>query len=169
MHKRHQRLLVPISCLLVVSLVFCGCEPLRKKFTRKKKELKKEEFIPVLDPIDYPPSLISAREKYEYHYSMWQVWNKDLRQHLSENAMDKRKKYILSQIIQQLQDMKRWIPQEYAAKVDQMLADGEVVSKELDKPEVMRNQQLMESRLRRMESLGRNELNSALIFGEEKE
>ena len=169
MFNVHRNLLAPLSCLLIVSLFFCGCEPLRKKFTRQKKEAKKQEFIPVLDPIDYPPSLVSARQKYEYHYSMWQVWNRDLQQNLSEDGFDKRKKYVLSQIIQHLQEMKRWIAEDYFVKVDEMLADGESVQKELEKPEMMRNQQMMASRLRRMDSYMRNELKPELLFGEEKQ
>ena len=48
-------------CLLSVSLIAGGCEPLRKKFTRqKKKDQETSAIIPILEPIDYPEKVHSS-------------------------------------------------------------------------------------------------------------
>jgi len=156
-------------CLFVLSLSLSGCEPLRKKFTKKKKEVKKEEFIPILDPIDYPPSQVSPLEKYKYHYSLWQVWSKDLVQLINEPTMEKRKNYLFTEILQQLDEMKRWIPQESLPKIEEAVSAYEGVRQELDKPEMMRNQSVLETRLRRAESFMMNELKPEAIFTEEEQ
>jgi len=166
---RSQRLWIYTVCVLVLSISLSGCEPLRKKFTRKKKGEKKEEFLPILDPIDYPASRISAIEKYKYHYSLWQVWSKDLMQMLREPTMDKRKNYLLSQITQQLEEMKRWIPEEHQPKLGEALLAYDKLAKEMEKPEMMRSLSTMESRLRRAESFIKNQLKPAVVFTEEEQ
>jgi len=97
--------------LVIISCVSSGCEPLRKKFVRqKKKEDTKREFIPVLDPIDYPARLHSTDEKYRHHYSLWQVWSKDLLGSLdSEGDSPKRQKYLLDQMSVQAQEMMNYV------------------------------------------------------------
>ena len=72
-----------------------GCEPLRKKFVRqKKKDENAQQFIPVLDPIDYPAAVYSAEEGYRKHYSLWRVWHKELMVSLDEQGIDRRQKYF---------------------------------------------------------------------------
>ena len=156
-------------CILILSVSLGGCEPLRKKFTRKKKEAKKEEFIPILEPIDYPPSRVSALDQYKYHYSLWQVWDKDLLQLIGEPTMEKRKNYLFTEVMQQLEEMKRWVPQEYLPKIEEAHQIYDGVRKELEKPEVMRNQSILQSRLRKAESFMMNELKPEDIFTEEKQ
>ena len=51
--KRYQ-LLMWIVPVLIVSLGFSGCETMRRKFVRQKKKKETAEFIPVLEPIEYP-------------------------------------------------------------------------------------------------------------------
>lgn len=166
---RSPRLWMFTVCLLVAAVSLSGCEPLRKKFTRKKKEDKKEELNPILDPIDYPPSRISADEKYRYYYSLWQVWNKDLLQMIGEPTMDKRKNYLLGQITQQLEEMKHWIPEAHAPKIGEALSAYDKLAKEMEKPEMMRSITTMEMRLRRAESFIKNELKPDVVFPKEEQ
>jgi hypothetical protein len=166
MPRINKKMMYAVSLLVGVTLLSAGCEPLRKKFRRQKKEVKKEEFIPVLDPIDYPPSRVSSVEKYKYHFSLWQVWSKDLRHMLDEETMDKRKKYLMAQMVQELADMKEWTPAEYIPHVDQALKEYGIVQKELDKPEIMRNQGTIEGRIRRTENYVRNTLDPEIVFNE---
>src|SRR5262245_48984541 len=107
MHRFKQWCVLGV-CLAVLSVSLSGCEPLRKKFTRKKKADKKEKFIPVLEPVDYPPSRVSSLEQYKYHFSLWQVWNKEMGQLADDPNTDKRLDYLYEQIIQELEEMKRW-------------------------------------------------------------
>ena len=169
MHKFPSKLFTMVIMMLVCSMALSGCEPLRKKFTRQKKKSAKEEFIPVLDPIDYPAAHVTSEEKYSYHFSMWQVWSKDLRNLLGETTMDKRKRYLMAQIMAQLTELKRWVPEEYRPKVDKAIGDYEKVMKELDKPEIMQSQTMIESNLRRTENFVRNELDPKIIFVPEPE
>jgi len=156
-----------LTILLTSSFFFSGCEPLRKKFVRQKKKTQKEEFIPVLDPIDYPQTRVSSEDKYAYNFSMWQVWSKDLRHLMIQDTMDKRKKYLAAQIISQLLELKRWTPDEYVSKIDQAILEYEKIQKELEKPEMMRNKSLIDGQLRRIDSFLRNEMDPDIVFVEE--
>ena len=80
---------------------------------------------------------------------MWQVWSKDLRQFIDERSMDKRKKYLLSQMTTQVIEMKKWVPDSFSNKIDEALVRYQNIQQELDKPEIMRSISLMEGQLRR--------------------
>ena len=85
-----------------------GCEPLRKKFTRKKKEdVSQTEFVPVLDPVDYPDKKESPEQIYKLHYSLWQVWYKDYAIAAQENSSDKKIFYTLNQLLAQVEEMQK--------------------------------------------------------------
>lgn len=45
---------VIVLALVMTVPLMSGCEPLRKKFTRKKKETQAKAEMPVFEPIDYP-------------------------------------------------------------------------------------------------------------------
>jgi len=130
-----------IYFLCVSFLMVCGCTPLRKKFTRKKKESSKtnQKFIPVLDPIDYPEKIYSAESHYRHHYSLWQVWNKDLLQVLERNGSDKRQKYLLGQAIEQLGEMKKWLADAKQAELSESIKELQKVQQDYTKPASMRN------------------------------
>ncbi|MBF0479262.1 MAG: hypothetical protein HQL26_07240 [Candidatus Omnitrophica bacterium] len=90
----------------MICLTCAGCETLKKKFVRSKKEAQENTVEPILDPVDYPAKVVSAREQYLHYYSLYQVWSKEMTQNF-EGGMDlKRQKYLCSQIIQQLIAMK---------------------------------------------------------------
>ena len=97
------------SCigLLCVALSLSGCEPLRKKFTRKNKKERAESTasLPILEPEDYPDKPYDPLKEYKYHYSMWNVWYKDYLMTMEENASDKRQVYLLNQMAAQLDEM----------------------------------------------------------------
>jgi len=102
-----------ICCLLVSTIFLDGCEPLRKKFTRKKKKTSVgDETVPILEPIDYPQKVYSPAETYKHHYSLWQVWNNELQSLVLENTYRKRKIYLVDQIIANLEVMKNLIVEE---------------------------------------------------------
>ena len=50
--KRVSGIMVFLLCSAVVFMA--GCEPLRKKFTRKKRMSQVKGIDPILDPVDYP-------------------------------------------------------------------------------------------------------------------
>ena len=130
-----------VVCLSVFVSSVGGCAPLRQKFIRKKKEKSQvEEFIPVLDPIDYPPKMVSAQERYQYHYSLWRVWQRDMVSNIENQESDKRQKYLVGQVIVQLEEMKKWIVGEKKTELDSLIHELREISEAYANPAAMRNQ-----------------------------
>jgi len=98
----------PLLFFILALTIFlnAGCEPLRKKFTRKKKAKDlSEEVIPVLQPVDYPKAQGDPQKAYKQHFSLWKVWHKDFLTVLSEGGSQKRKLYIMDQLLAQLEEL----------------------------------------------------------------
>jgi hypothetical protein len=133
----------------VIALGSFGCEPLRKKFRREKKKEGSQSFIPVLEPIDYAPKMQSPEGQYSYHYSMWQIWQKDLLDSLYENESEKQQLYLLNQIIVQLEGMNRWILEEKQKELSVLVQEVYGLLKEYDKPSPMRSMSAIQRTLER--------------------
>lgn len=127
-----------ILCVLTVSVG--GCTALRKKFTRKKKEKNGEQaFVPVLDPVDYPAPSVSPEERYRYHYSLWKVWQRDLIQHIDSKESDKNQKYLLGQIIAQLEEMKRWVTEAKQKELSGAIGEWNAILAMYEQPAALRS------------------------------
>ena len=149
-----------VLCLLLVVVMASGCETLRKKFTRKKKEDKKEKFIPVLDPIDYPKALESPEEQYGFHYSMRAVWQNNLMDALNEkNDNPKRIQNFWEQTKTQMNAMSDWLSPEKKAEFHVLLEEAEALSREFDKPAVMRENALLRNKLMALDKKIRRNFN----------
>ena len=107
-------------CLLAFILSAAGCASLREKFIRKKKKEKGQEqaqaFIPVLEPEEYAVKVYTPEQRYRHHYALWKVWNEELLTTIRETesdrrerGADKKQKYLLNQLITQLQEMSQWV------------------------------------------------------------
>jgi len=155
-----------ICCLCAVFLVISGCAPLRKKFTRQKKKDRQTDprFIPVLDPIEYPEKIYSAEEKYKFHYSLWKVWDKDFHQVLERDGSDKRQKYLLSQSIEQLEEMQVLLNDAKQAELKGFIDKLKIVRQDYDKPSSMRNKFSIRSKVGRNGKKIRNGFSSKVIF-----
>jgi len=129
-----------ICCLFLIIFVASACTPLRKKFIRKKKaDNENLKFIPVLDPIDYPPKIYSSDERYKHHYSLWRIWNRDLLEVVKRKGSDKNQKYLMGQVLTHLKEMKKWIDQEKQDELDVVINDLIDIQKNYLKPAAMRN------------------------------
>lgn len=129
-----------ITTLLVTIFVTSGCEPLRKKFTRKKKkDLRATELIPILDPVDYPAKLQTPGDIYRHHYSLWQVWQRDLIGVLEEKGSDKKITYLLNQILVQMEEMGKVLTGEPQKLLTQYIAKMQRIQEEITKPSAIRN------------------------------
>ncbi len=96
--------------LFCLTTLMTGCEPLRKKFTRKKKVGKENlEYEPILDPIEYPEKVYDPKADYRYYYSLFRVWEKELIAGLDDQASLKRLNYFLNNMIVQLEGMEKLI------------------------------------------------------------
>ncbi len=89
-----------------VLVAFCmvaltGCASLRKKFTRvKKNKDQKEDFIPVLQPVEYKKVEETPVQVYAQHYSMIKIYFKDLWDTLGKpDSNAKRERYIFTEIL----------------------------------------------------------------------
>ena len=128
-------------CFLFMTAIFLeGCEPLRKKFTRKKKKASiEDETVPILEPIDYPQKVYSPAETYKHHYSLWQVWNNELQSIILDNTNRKRKIYFVDQIIVNLEVMKNLIAEEKQTSLISSLERLRQVKSDLEAPVPTRN------------------------------
>lgn len=138
-----------ICCLCILTLTANGCAPLRKKFIRKKKQDAEQarQFIPVLEPEDYPEQYHSPEEQYRHHYSLWKVWHKDLLQAVESNGSDKRQLYLLNQTIEQLEEMGQWLAAGKQAEFMAIVEETRVMREDYNKPALMRNKNVMKDKI----------------------
>ena len=134
------RLSAGVVCLSVLLVSVGGCASLRKKFVRqKKKAAQEEEFIPVLDPTDYAPAVVSAEERYAYHYSLWKVWYRDLVENIEHKKSDKKQKYLLGQVVVQLEEMGKRLGEEKRKELNVFIGEWEAIRAFYEKPAPMRS------------------------------
>lgn len=139
---RFQRLVRGCAVFLCLGiLISCGpgCASLKKKFTRQKKKQAREEFIPVLDPIDYAPPVVSARQEYREHYSLWKIWQRDFVQNVEAKAPEKKQKYLLEQMIAHLREMGKWLLEDKRTQLSVLGGELEAILKSYETPAPLRD------------------------------
>ena len=143
-----------VCWVLILAVFFGGCSSLRKKFTRKKKEkdVEQSEFIPVLQPEEYPEKTASPAELYKYHFSLYEVWEKDLQTSLSESESQKRKEYTLNQLISQADSMAKLLNSEKQKGLVDIQSQLVQLQEKLKSPPAMRNDVDVK---RHLESIGK--------------
>lgn len=145
-------------------MVCSSCQPLRKKFTRKKNEEKVEKFIPILEPVDYAESSVSIQQKYNHHYLIYRVWEKELMAGLEHGESDKRMKYSLEQLLSNLEEMEKVVPLEKKMVLTQILDQYRSAYAYFDKPKALRNDDSLISDLRKYERETRKNLKPEIVF-----
>lgn len=154
------RLFSLLVCLCVLTLHSSGCASLRKKFTRTKKDKNNEQaFIPVLDPVDYPPASVVPQERYGYHYSLLKVWQRDLVQNIERRESDKNQKYLIGQILVQLEEMKRWVADAKKQQLSDYISEWNTVLALYDQPAAMRSSFTLKKKVEALGKTMRNEFN----------
>lgn len=90
-----------VAIIVAVFIVFniAGCEPLKKKFTRKKKEAVKMPRIYQLQKYHKKPT----PELYKKHYSYWASFQSEMEKTLGQSH--KRDVMCIEQIVSNLSDM----------------------------------------------------------------
>jgi len=136
-----------VLVIFICSLVTSGCEPLRKKFTRKKKEEKKEEFIPVLEPQEYPAPAFNPEAEYKHRYNLWKLWYDDFMVGLDEKGSNKRQSYILGQLIVQLEAMEQLLTGDRQAQLHQYKDTLREIGQLLVLPAALRNTGLIKRKI----------------------
>ena len=144
-----QRLMFSIILLLVISVGLTGCEPLRKKFTRKKKAKTEDtSFIPVLEPQEYPEASENPVENYKQHYVLVQVFYKELWRGLTENMSEKNIKFNMEQVINHLAEMKAMLKADKQADIVKLEGLLSYYQETLKADAAFRNKSRVESDLR---------------------
>jgi len=156
-NRKFQRSIIFLIGILIITTLG-GCEPLRKKFIRKKKGDKQEkEFVPVLDPIDYPDRIETPEQKYAQHYSLWRAWVKDLLLEFGEERRnDKRIIYDLNRIWMHLDEMQKRLMKEKQKKLQDYMRSIQRMLDEMNQTQRLRNNYGMRSKVLRMEKDLRN-------------
>ena len=141
-----------------VAVVVCvgaltGCASLRKKFTRvKKNKDQKEDFIPVLQPLEYAKVEETPQQIYRGHYTMVRVYFKDLWDILGKpKGGEKSEKFIFTQILARFEGMAALLSDEKKAQAADLREKVLQVFKEYDKPAGLRRYDRMISQMRLIE------------------
>ncbi|MCB9757619.1 MAG: hypothetical protein H6753_04245 [Candidatus Omnitrophica bacterium] len=135
--------------LIVTVGVGSGCEPLRKKFVRKKKtDAAENQTTVILDPIDYPDIVKTAAQIYQQHYDLWKVWQSELETIVADNANEKKVQYVLGQIKEQLNGMRDFLQKPAQEKIDLYIQDIQQLNLEFEKSNGFRNQTMILSKIR---------------------
>ncbi len=119
-----------LACVIMFCLLLniTGCESMRKKFTRKKKESVKAPRIYQVKKYVKKPS----PELYKKHYVYWMTWHSELLRVLGDNH--KKDLSCIEGIISNLKDMQGILTDEKAAKlkprIDSMLKVKEIIVNE---------------------------------------
>ena len=119
-----------LSIILIFFLLLniTGCESLRKKFTRKKKETVKMPHIYQVRKYEKKPS----PELYQKHYVYWTSWQSELISVLGENQ--KKDRRCIEEAVGQLCDMQNiLVPekgQELAPHIEKMMSVKDTIFNE---------------------------------------
>ena len=135
--------------LIVMVGVNSGCEPLRKKFIRKKKaDAAETQSTVILDPIDYPDIVKSAKQIYQQHYDLWKVWQSELETIVADNANEKKVQYTLGQMKEQLNGMRDLLQKSAQEEMDRYIQDIGDLNSEFGKSAGFRNKTMISSKIR---------------------
>jgi hypothetical protein len=137
--RKHFQALASALVFMIFAGSLTSCQTLRKKFTREKKKKVSGEIIPVLEPVDYPFRERNPEERYLHHYTMWQVWQKDLERALRSKESEKRLKYLLAQAVTHLEGMRNWLSAEGARRVDEVIKGYRDLDGRLNQPDAFKD------------------------------
>ena len=140
--------------VFVFSILASGCEPLRKKFTRKKKtNVESQEFEPILDPIEYPEKIEDPDADYRYRFSLFRVWQKEFVSGIEDKAHNKRLQYLMNSLIAQLEEMQNLLAGEKSTKLQKKIQVFKKFQAELNQPEAFQDLQSMKRKVRTTSNL----------------
>ena len=126
--------------VLAVMTATVGCEPLRKKFIRKRKAAQESsEDIPVLEPIDYPDKVYTAEDLYKQHYSLWQVWQREFLIDIEGSSNLKKQLYDFDQLTAQLQAMQALLTSQKQEKLKAILNQFKPLRPQINQPGPFQN------------------------------
>jgi len=106
------RRIIALFLIFFILTGLAGCEPLRKKFTRKKKEPVKMPRIYQVKKYEKKPT----PELYKQHYVYWMTWHSELLKVLGRNH--KKDVKCMEEIVGNLKDMQNMLLEEKADQLE---------------------------------------------------
>ncbi len=133
--------LLLVGIFVSTSFSLCGCESLKKKFIRQKKKDADADnnFVPVLEPEEYPQKVKTPAQSYRYHYSLWRIWHKDLQEAVYMRGSDKKQLYLVDQLAVQMEAMKGFLQGDKQTSLNELIKTLSDIKEELQKPAAMRH------------------------------
>jgi hypothetical protein len=124
-----------IGGILCVSILFCGCEGLSRKFVRKpKKDLTNKEEM-VLVPQEYKALQVESAQLYQEYFLYAKTWLEDFIDSCSDAEGGNRKKQMddLEQAISNLKEMKGLLKPEKQQTTDNLISRVETIIQKMKK------------------------------------
>jgi len=119
---------IALILMFFILLNLAGCENVRRKFTRKKKEPVKMPHIYQIKKYEKKPS----PELYKKHYSYWMSWQSELIKVVGVNH--KKDVRCIEEIVSNLNDMQNILVPEKAAElkshIDKLVKVKDIIDKE---------------------------------------
>lgn len=156
-----------VLALLVLTGSLSGCTSLRKKFIRKKKVTDQtQDFIPVLEPVEYEQVVMPPLGQYREQYMLARAYFKDVWAAMgSVSAGDKQQVYVLKQLTVRLQAMADLLSGSKKDLLGQLIAQvGEVIG-EYEKPAPLRRYDLLKGIVRKVEKSFRADFKPDAVMG----
>jgi hypothetical protein len=116
MKRDAQKALVGAGILICVFLL-TGCESLRKKFTRKRKNVETEEPM-VIAPRDYSAHPFPSDVLYKQYFVYWKSWNQELVVSLNDLASYKKIVDCVEQSLVNLKKMQSYLNEAKAVEIE---------------------------------------------------
>jgi hypothetical protein len=162
----HNKTVLLIAGVLVLSLSLSSCDTLRQKFTRKKKQGEQEQaFVPVLVPEEYPAPQLDPEYNYKEHYDLIKAWYKDLWTAIDDKSSAKYTLYIISQVTNHITQMEKLVDAPTQVNLDKLAGYLDYYRASLDESWQARNVSRIQSDLRGFDRFMRDHLRADRIKG----
>lgn len=129
MMRRKRCILIGIMLFSCICLL-TGCETLKRKFTRKRKQVENKENV-VISPRDYNEHPFPPDVLYKQHFAYWKAWNQELLGSLNELNSLKRVVSSSQQSIMNLKKMSSCLQDEKAKGLNGYIKDLEKIEADI--------------------------------------
>lgn len=165
--SQHKKVVLVIAGLLVLSLGLSSCDTLRKKFTRQKKhgETEDQNFVPVLEPEEYPAPGLNPELNYKENYEMIKAWYKDLWTAIDDKSSGRYVHYTITQVTNHITQMEKLVDAPTQANLVKLAGFLDYYSFSLDTSWQARNVSRIQSDLRAFDRFLRDHLRADKIKG----
>ncbi len=167
-HEKFQcKTLLLIVFVLCCQSLFSGCEPLKRKFIRKKRKEPLEATVePIFDPETYPEKVKDTEQLYRSYYDLCLIWNKEVIANLEERMSDKKVLFSLNKLLKEMRKMESLVRGEPGKTIKDYQESLEKMIQEFSSPVAFRNYRGYIKKLMSMDRKIRKELNPELVLND---